>query len=278
MPAWLVAPGLLVPPIFLPILLCLFDHSTAPSVPCPLLDAGAAKMFLQNTGRAVSHRELADGELELVDRWRALARAELDDARAQSGTKARLAEAQRDMREGCRTLANADSIESVLAVGTRVSYDLLSAVVRLEIGPAESERDAVAMGGVFLDKARASGLLDRRGRLRVHPLVPFALFQLRWRSACGLRPEVGMTPLELDGVDAFRIQFGRRLDPSIRVAAVRRFSDRHPSYPRDQALAAILLESGNASAAANALVDGLTRSPGNLALRSYLLHAQAALE
>lgn len=278
MPAWLVAPGLLVPPIFLPIILCLVDHATAPAVPLPVLDAREATAFLQTTGRAAARRGLGDDEVELVDSWRALVRAELAERRAGESTKTRLAQAQQAMRDRCKAVAAGDELERVLAAGTWVAHALVRAVVRLEVAPEEAERDAAALGGAFLESARASGLVDRRGRLRAHPIVPYALVQLRWRSACGLQPEEGMTPLELDGVDVFRIRFGRRLAPATRLAAVRRFSDRHRSFPREQALTALLLEAGDPVAAAEEIRPALARSPGNLALRSYLLHAQEALE
>lgn len=278
MPAWLVAPGLLVPPIFLPIILCLLDHPTAPEVPRPVIDERAAGAFLQTSRLTATRRGLGDAEVELVDTWRTLVKTELIDLREPDASKAQLARAQQDLRDRCKALADERDVAHVLDVGTWVSHALLGAVVRLEVAPDEAEPEVVALGGVFLEKARASGLVDRSGRLRAHPLVPFAVFQTRWRSACGLRPEVGMSPLELDGIDAFRIQFGRRLEPSVRLAAVRRFSDRYRTYPREQALAAILLDAGNRVGAAEVLLPALARSPGNLALRSYLLHAQEAQE
>jgi hypothetical protein len=278
MPAWLVASGLLVPPVFLPIILCVVDRAVEPSLPLPHLDAEEAERHLRLTAATVAATTAESDEADLVDAWQKLQAAELAERRSAGQGKSQLAAAQQAMREGCRAVASASSTERLFAVGDGVAIAVARAVARLEVDPEDAEREALEMGGGFLARARVSGLVDRHGRLRAHPIVPFALTQMSWRSACGLRIEARLTPIELDAVDVFRIQFGLRLPLETRIASVRRFASRHGSYPQEQALAALFLEAGDPSAAAEELSSALARSPRNLALRSYLLHAQVELE
>lgn len=274
MPAWIIGPGLLIPPVFVPLFLCAMPTPVPPSIPAPSIDRIEADHHLQATSERLARYELTRQDQILIESWKALQREELLQRGRGKASPERLSKAQTALRTTCNQLWRFAGTDGLLTVGDSIALTLTQAVVNLEVRPTESMRTATEMGGGFLWRARASGLIDSRGRLTTHPIVPFSIAQAVFRSSCGLRDEVDMEPIELDGIDVYRITFGTKLSIKARLGSLDRYSKRYEEYPAGRVRAFIFLRAGKATEAFDALQREALSEPRSVALRNHLLFAQ----
>lgn len=274
MPAWIIGPGLLVPPVFVPLFLCATPTPVPPSIPVPAVEVDEADRHLEALSERLDTLELTRRDHVLVESWKELQQVELREKQKTRASTDRLVKAQKQLRAACNGVWRVSGTERLLDIGDTIAFSITEAVANLEVRPTESFRTATNMGGGFLWRARTTGLLDSRGRLKVHPIVPLALAQAVFRSSCGLRDEIGMDPIELDGIDVHRILFGTKLPLAVRLGSLDRFSGRYEAYPAGRARAFILLNAGKASAAFEALQRDALIEPRSLAVRNHLLFAQ----
>lgn len=262
-----IGPGLMIPPLFLTLLLCVAPRPVMPPLPLPQLDPVEADRHIRSVADRTGRMELAREDREVIASWRALI-GWAGPGEAAERDHAQMLASNLDFDLGCARLANRGE-GRFTAVGEFAALDLTLDVARLEIG--ERPRRAP-----FLDGLRRAGLLDQGDRLKVHPLAIFALAKASWRERCGVDREQGLAPLELDALDIVLISFGHRLPqrPRLREERLRsldRFGARHPGYPTAQARASVLLASGDHDGASVALQEALALAPGDRALRNYMI-------
>jgi hypothetical protein len=265
LPAWLIGAGLFLPPFALPLLLCMVPRPIAPPISIPSLDTVEATRHLQSVSARVAQLDLSGADRALIDLWK----------RSLGWGASPGQDVAREYRSRCKTIASDVGTDHVLAVGDAASLELVRATVAVELDPGPEPIP-------FFTMARATGMLDRRGRLRTHPIVILALGQASWREKCGLERELGLGPPELEALDVFLIRFGSAMNDRLgandrfvseRLRSLDRYAERHPDYPVVPARAAVLLASGDRDRAATALGDASAQRPGDLALGNYSLHA-----
>ncbi len=266
LPPWLIGPGLVIPPLFLPLLLCVAPHPVAPSLPIPRVHPVEADRHLRSLEALAAQREVEREGRAMIASWRILTGWPFGNERPDAPATRELA---RDFRRQCQRIGRGRGIDELLGLGDVAALGLGRDVAALELA---GDRPEVS----FIEGMERTGLIDQRGALRVHPLVIVAMAKANWRERCGIDRERALAPIELEALDVVLVRFGDRLPDrrrflDERLASLDRYAERHPDYPVLRARASILLDAGQRDAAAVALSQGLESRPRDRALRNYLL-------
>lgn len=275
-PPWLLGPGLVVPPIFLPLVLCVWPRPVPPPVPVPELEQERADQYVARVLARSSRQSFTDSDRELVSQWIELQSA-LTDRRDRGVTEtARLARAQFALRHSCTERGQRGRRQRLLTVGDWVAVTLTATLVGASPGHrGRLARQVRQASQGFRRSARRSGLVDAQGRLRAHLSVPLTLARMGWRVDCGLPPDLALEPEALDAWRLFQIQFGWALRPEQRLRALERFAERHPDYRVLPARTALLIAADQRERALVGLHRALSRRPDDLAIRNHLLFVRS---
>jgi len=268
-PPWLIGPGLIVPPIFLLLIITVLPRSVEPQLPIPVIDAMEADNYLKTVAARTAEIERTLDLRMLVEDWESL--LEVERELDHEGTRQLVGRAQNRLRESCHKAALRGGRERPIRIGEKVALELTRAVVKLERGDQEALTDVRRLGGEFSDVMRDTRVLDRNLKLRVHPIVLYALVSKRWRSSCGIYAEPAS--IERDAFDVFRIRFGRELPLSSRLDSVDSFASRNPEYPAVRAKAAILSSSKRQKQLERLLLKAVRENPRDIALVNYFVFA-----
>jgi len=249
--------------------LCLAPWSVPPRAPIASVNGEEGRRRLESVARLAARHESTAQEQALMESLAGHSQLQLGRAADDRFDEIAAAEQFRLARL-CNAVGSAGGAEALETTASTLGLRLVKAIGRIEKHGAEAESDARSIGGSFLDRAKQTGIVGADGRFETHPLVPFVLARAGYLADCGLPHEAGLTPIELDAFDVFRIHHGRTLPRGVRYRAIERFGQRHPSFPASLAAATIALEAGDHGTAHQHLRSAFALAPRSLALQNHL--------
>lgn len=273
-PSWILGPGLIVPPIFIALVICVWPRPVAPVLPTPRVDGDLATQHLERLMARVDGRGSTDEELALADRWGTVHQELLNARERGQRSNQDLALAQTDFRRDVQLFSDEHGVEALLVLGDRAALSVLrhlTATRQPESRLASSVQPA-ARG--FVNSARSVGLLGQAGELRTHTVIALTLIRMGWRLDCGLDEQVGFDAVSRESVDVFRLRFSTAASLDQRLEALERYSRRHEDYPVERARTALFVAAGERERAYVHLLKQSRREPGRLVLRNNLLALQ----